>query len=107
MLEHYLGYFENTIKGMAESDEGWALQPIIPRIKDATLETLAFYIKSITSTLGAHESLPPRKRDQDGEGLEAPAEVGPLKGHKGTPFSLVPTASEMLTRDRRPKKRTV
>ena len=105
MLEHYLCYFEKTIKGMAQSDEGWASQPVIPTIKNATLETLAFYIKSITTTLSTRKGVLPRKRKRGDEDHESPAGVGSMEANNGTLAIRIPTPAEMLTRSRKPVRR--
>ena len=66
MLEGHLFHLDNTIKGMTESGEGWASQPVIPKIKNATLGELAFFIKTVTSALSARESLLPASEARSG-----------------------------------------
>ena len=66
MLERHLFHLDNTIKGMAESGEGWASQPAIPKIKNATLGELALFIKTVTSALSARESLLPASEARSG-----------------------------------------
>ena len=51
MLERHLCHLDNTVKGMAQSEEGWALQPVIPRLRDASMKDLAFYIQGITAAI--------------------------------------------------------
>ena len=105
MLERHLCRFDNTVKGMAESEEGWASQPVIPRIRDASMKDLAFYVKSITSAIREREPPAPQKHDQDDECRAATGGVGPTRVSKA-PSWAIPKAEEMFTRDRRPKKRT-
>ena len=107
MLERHLFHLDNTIKGMPESGEGWASQPVIPKIKNATLGELAFFIKTITSALSARESLLPRKRGRVDEDEEPRGGTCSLKANKVTPLSLIPSTKEMLTRCRKPREITV
>ena len=107
MLEGHLFHLDNTIKGMNESGEGWASQPVIPKIKNATLGELAFFIKTITSALSARESLLPRKRGRVDEDEEPRGGTCSLKANKVTPLSLIPSTKEMLTRCRKPREITV
>jgi hypothetical protein len=90
VLEGHLLHFDNTIKGMTKPGEGWASQPVSPKIKNATLDILAFLIKTITSALSARGSLLPRKRNQDDKGHESPSGVGSLKASKGIPTQSHP-----------------
>ena len=107
MLEHHLCHLDNTVKGMAQSEEGWALQPVIPRLRDASMKDLAFYIQGITAAIRAREPHRPRKRDQDDKGHASSGGVGSTKGRKVPSWATVPASETMSTRDRRPKKRTV
>ena len=107
MLEHHLCHLDNTVKGMAQSEEGWALQPVIPRLRDASMKDLAFYIQGITAAIRARKPHRPRKRDQDDKGHASSDVVSSTKGRKVPSWATVPASETMSTRDRRPKKRTV